>query len=250
MRQVNSTVLSILIACVLTTGCTPILKPDTPKPAHDLSANQATKPLHIKENHVRPRPLRYGPLLAEAQMYAPAAPLADGILPKRITIPVIKLDALVEPVGVLENGQMDVPKNFDRVGILSPWTKPGMMGNAVIAGHFDHYTGPAVFYHIRKLKPGDQIFVSDEHHKKLTFRVKKVESYLASQAPIDTIFGDTQQAQLNLITSQGYSIERRKSTRNASLSFLSLLLTLNSIIKRPSIRSCFHPEYWVSLIRS
>lgn len=203
MRRVITSLFSIVLACLLTTGCTPFLKPATPESDRELSANHLTKPFHIKEMHVRPRPLRYGPFLAEATFFSPATPLADGILPQRISIPSIKLDALVEPVGVLENGQMDVPKNFDRVGILSPWTKPGMMGNAVIAGHFDHYTGPAVFYHIRKLKPGDQIIVSGKQDKKLTFRVKKVESYPASAAPIELIFGDSQQAQLNLITCSG-----------------------------------------------
>lgn len=203
MRRVNTTLLSIVLAYLLTAGCTPILKPATPESDRELSANHLTKPFHIKEIHVRPRPLRYGPFLAEAKFFSPVTPLADGIVPQRISIPSIKLDALVEQVGVLENGQMDVPKIFDRVGILSPWTRPGMMGNAVIAGHFDHYTGPAVFYHIRKLKPGDQIIVTDLQNKKLTFRVKKVESYAASEAPIDSIFGDSQQARLNLITCAG-----------------------------------------------
>lgn len=145
--------------------------------------------------------LLYGPFL---QAKRPTArPLASGIMPKWLNIPAIHLETVVEPVGVLPNGQMDVPKAFDRVGILAPWTKPGMRGSAVIAGHFDHYTGPAVFYHLRKLQPGDHVLVRDESGKTLTFEVTKVESFPADQAPIEQIFGDSDQSQLNLITCAG-----------------------------------------------
>ncbi|MCK9909903.1 class F sortase, partial [Microbacteriaceae bacterium K1510] len=94
------------------------------------------------------------------------------IMPTRLQIPAIKLNAIVEPVGILSNGQMGVPKAFDRVGLLAPWTKPGEKGNAVIDGHFDHYTGPAVFYGLRRLKPGDQVIVTGKAGTKLIFAVQ------------------------------------------------------------------------------
>lgn len=125
------------------------------------------------------------------------------IMPTRLQIPAVKLNAAVETVGVLENGQMGVPKAFDKVGILAPWTKPGEKGNAVMAGHFDHYTGPAVFYPLRRLKPGDQVVVSGGGGRKLIFIVQSVESYPTNKAPIEKIFGTTDQRRLNLITCDG-----------------------------------------------
>jgi LPXTG-site transpeptidase (sortase) family protein len=129
--------------------------------------------------------------------------LSVGFVPTLLEIPTIRVKAAVEPVGVLPNGQMGVPKAFDKVGLLMPWTKPGELGNAVIAGHFDHYTGPAVFYHLRKLRPGDKIVVSDRKGSALTFRVSKVESYPTKEAPIEAIFGESDKAHLNLITCAG-----------------------------------------------
>lgn len=191
---------AILMICVSITGCSISALPDSP-PVQEKA--HTYHPLHIQASKVKPRPTRYGPFLHETRAYPVASPLADGIMPHRLQIPAIKLDSLIDPVGVLQNGQMDVPKAFDRVGILHPWTKPGMAGNAVIAGHFDHYTGPAVFYKLRKLQPGDKILVGDKNGKTLTFRVKKVESFPASEAPIENIFGPAPHAQLNLITCSG-----------------------------------------------
>ncbi|MFM1653121.1 sortase domain-bontaining protein [Brevibacillus sp. B_LB10_24] len=126
-----------------------------------------------------------------------------GITPARLEIPAIKLNAPVEPVGVLENGQMGVPKAFDRVGILMPWTKPGENGSAVIAGHLDHYTGPAVFYGLKKLKPEDKVIVSDKNGRKLNFVVKSVEFFPAAKAPRQRVFGESDTPRLNLITCAG-----------------------------------------------
>lgn len=84
-----------------------------------------------------------------------------------------------------------------------PWTKPGENGNAVIAGHFDHYTGPAIFYHLRKLKSGDKVFLYDDKGTKLVFIVKTVESFKVKEAPLERIFGASPKAHLNLITCAG-----------------------------------------------
>ncbi|ERI08708.1 sortase family protein [Aneurinibacillus aneurinilyticus ATCC 12856] len=125
------------------------------------------------------------------------------IIPTRLEVPSIKLIAPVEPVGILANGQMGVPASFEKAGILMPWTKPGENGNAVIAGHFDHYTGPAIFYHLRKLKSGDKVFLYDDKGTKLVFIVKTVESFKVKEAPLERIFGASPKAHLNLITCAG-----------------------------------------------
>ncbi|MGG1659721.1 class F sortase [Brevibacillus sp. NRS-1366] len=183
------------------------------------------------------RPLKYGPFLPLKKMIVQAKPLAEGIMPKRIEIPTIGLFAVVEPVGVLANGQMDVPKAFDHVGVLSPWTKPGMKGNAVMAGHFDHYTGPAIFYNLRKLQPGDQINLFEENGKKLTFQVKKVESYLTNEAPIDEIFGSSDDSHLNLITCAGKFNKKKQEHARRLVVFSDLVQEISVKDEKPSDRS-------------
>jgi sortase (surface protein transpeptidase) len=68
-----------------------------------------------------------------------------GIIPAKLQIPAIKLNATVEQVGIQGDGEMEAPESFETVGWLGSGSKPGASGNAVIAGHLDHYTGPAVF---------------------------------------------------------------------------------------------------------
>lgn len=139
-----------------------------------------------------------------------------SFIPVRLRIPSIGLDTIVEPVGILENGHMGVPKKFDRVGILSPWTKPGEPGNAVIAGHLDHYTGPAIFYHLRKLKKNDKVTISDQKGNQLTYTVKSVESYKTEEAPLERIFGEAETSNLNLITCTG-KFDKKKREHNRRL---------------------------------
>ncbi|MED4750995.1 class F sortase [Brevibacillus choshinensis] len=192
--------MSMILFCLIATGCGQNAEPPIPQPPvseKTVVSKASDLPIVIDST----KQIKYGPFLPAKKI--PATPLVQGIIPKTLQIPAIQLSTLVEPVGVLQNGQMDVPKAFDRVGILAPWTRPGMKGNAVIAGHFDHYTGPAVFYNLRKLQPGDHIKVSDAAGKILTFQVNRVESFLADQAPIEKIFGDTDGSHLNLITCSG-----------------------------------------------
>lgn len=128
---------------------------------------------------------------------------ALAFIPSRLHIPSVQLDAPVVPVGILENGQMDVPQSSDIVGILSPGPLPGEIGTAIMAGHVDSQTGPAIFYPLKKIKTGDPVLISNEEGQSLVFKVISVESYITSEAPLDKIFGDTDQSRLNLITCTG-----------------------------------------------
>lgn len=128
---------------------------------------------------------------------------AKAATPVRIQIPSIDVDTAIEQVGVLENGQMGVPVDENQVGWFEPGVKPGSKGNAVVAGHVDSKTGPAVFYELDQLKTGDDVTIIDETGNTLRFRVTKTESYDTSNAPIEAIFGATSNRNLNLITCSG-----------------------------------------------
>ncbi|MDN4524528.1 class F sortase [Fictibacillus fluitans] len=126
-----------------------------------------------------------------------------GIIPAKLMIPKINVKANIERVGVLENGQMGVPSNIENTGWFEPGTKPGAQGNAVIDGHVDSKTGPAVFFDLKDLKPGDEILLSDQKGKTITFIVKKLKSYPNDKAPLKEIFGPASTRNLNLITCTG-----------------------------------------------
>jgi len=93
----------------------------------------------------------------------------EGIVPDRIRIPAIEVDAKIQRTPLLDNGQMGVPDVGDEPGWYEQGYLPGEPGNAVIAGHVDWTDGPAVFYDLNKLKPGDEVHVESSDGKNLTF---------------------------------------------------------------------------------
>ncbi|MGD6966165.1 sortase domain-containing protein [Rossellomorea vietnamensis] len=127
----------------------------------------------------------------------------EGIVPARIKIPSMDIDTGVIPVGLLDNGEMEVPEETDITGWYDRGAKPGARGNAVIAGHVDSQEGPAIFFYLKDIEIGETITIFDENGKEKTFKVKAKESYKNEEAPIEKIFGSSSERNLNLITCTG-----------------------------------------------
>lgn len=124
--------------------------------------------------------------------------------PVLLEIPAIQVRSTIEEVGVLPNGQMDVPRVAMNVAWFRDSALPGQKGKpAVIAGHLDSPTGPAVFYKMRFLIPGDEMVVTYENGDRYVFVVEGKERYLFDQAPLAKIFGRNPGRMLNLITCDG-----------------------------------------------
>ncbi|WP_306984147.1 class F sortase [Alkalicoccobacillus murimartini] len=140
----------------------------------------------------------------------------QGVDPVEIRIPSINVEATIEDVGILDNGQMGVPEDVDGVGWFEPGTNPGAIGNSVMAGHVDSKTGPAVFFELEDLVEGDEIIVLDSDGNELTFEVKSKESYDRNDAPMNDIFGATDTRSLNLITCSG-TFNREAGTHDERL---------------------------------
>lgn len=126
-----------------------------------------------------------------------------GIIPATIEIPAINVKTNIEQVGTLKDGRMDVPKDPDNIGWYKPGTLPGDPGNAVLAGHVDDLTSPAVFYDLHKLVNGDKIIVKDQNGETLTFEVYDLKTFPRLDSPIEDIFGFSYASTLNLITCSG-----------------------------------------------
>ena len=81
--------------------------------------------------------------------------------------------------------------------------RPGAIGPAVIAGHIDSRSGPGVFFHLSRLKPGDQVYVRRADGTLAVFRVTAVQMYLKDRFPTAAVYGPTPDAELRLITCGG-----------------------------------------------
>lgn len=114
------------------------------------------------------------------------------------------INAPIESVGLDAENKMDVPKNAMNVAWYNLGSKPGEFGNAVLAGHLDTAAGgPAVFYNITSLKPGDEVSVVDDKQKTYTYSVTRTVTYRFDQVPLQEVFGETDGTYLNLITCEG-----------------------------------------------
>jgi hypothetical protein len=146
--------------------------------------------------------------------------------PARLLIPGIGIDASVENIGVLPDGDLATPTQspWDDVGWYHLGPHPGQSGSAVIAGHLDRPGGaPAVFWNLRDMHAGDIVTVVDEKGKSLHFRVTQVASYAPDQAPLQEIFANPGGRFLNLITCAGDWIPSEHQTTLRLVVYTSLI---------------------------
>jgi len=125
-------------------------------------------------------------------------------LPVRLEIPAIGVDAVIEKVGRDATGAVDVPKISANVAWFTESALPGQGDKAsVIVGHLDDPYGPAVFYHLRRLRPGDEMAVTYENGDRHIFVVESKERYTHNVVPAQRLYGATSHEMLNLMTCDG-----------------------------------------------
>jgi sortase (surface protein transpeptidase) len=166
-----------------------------------LHPNQAEMP----EGEETPKPLTLeGPALSESE-------------PVELSIPKLNIKAKFEaPLGVLEDGSIQVPETYTEVGWYKFGPTPGEVGPAVILGHVDSYEGPAVFFSLGQLESGDDIFVSRSDGSVAHFNVTEVERNFQSAFPTAKVYGDINHAGLRLVTCSG-SFDKRQQRYSHNL---------------------------------
>ena len=144
--------------------------------------------------------------------FAPAAAINNfPIVPARLRIPSLGVNAKVESVGIKDDGAMATPSNFDNVAWYSLGAKPGAQGSAVIAGHVNNaLLKSGVFERLSQIKNGDYITVEDSAGKALVYKVSSVEEY-QPDAPTDALFATTGPSRLVLITCDGEWVPSARS---------------------------------------
>lgn len=123
--------------------------------------------------------------------------------PIRLNIPAIGVDAAVQAVGVLASGHLGVPSNWTDVAWYRDGPVPGQPGDAVIDGHLDSYTAPAVFWKLSSLRAGDTIEVQLSTGASVDFRVNTLRYVPYQSHDLGGIFSTTGPPSLTLITCGG-----------------------------------------------
>ncbi|MGX2993951.1 class F sortase [Streptomyces sp. JNUCC 64] len=151
------------------------------------------------------------PAPAAAVRPAPAAspggapePLAVA-RPERVRIPAVGVDAPLQDVGYGPGGQIDAPEATrpDTAGWFAEGPAPGERGTAVLTGHVDTRDGPAVFYPLGSVVPGNTVEVTRSDGRTAVFTVDGVEVLPRDAFPAERVYGDTGRPELRLITCGG-----------------------------------------------
>jgi sortase (surface protein transpeptidase) len=97
---------------------------------------------------------------------------------------------------------------WDKAGWFTGSARPGQAGPAVVLGHVDSTSGPAVFYRLARLRPGDTVEVTRTDGTRGTFRVSGRQQVAKSRFPTDLVYGPTLEPSLRLVTCGG-TFDRR-----------------------------------------
>jgi hypothetical protein len=126
--------------------------------------------------------------------------------PVSVAIPAIGVNSKLLHLGVAADGMIAVPSLYTEADEAA-WFKysatPGQIGASVIEGHLDSYQGPAVFFRLGALRPGDTVNVRLADGVTAVFRVTGVRQYRKTNFPAEAIYGATDYAALRLITCGG-----------------------------------------------
>ena len=135
--------------------------------------------------------------------------------PTRVSIPAIGVDSVLAEIGVDGAGALVPPADFTRAGWFAAGPAPGETGPAVLAGHVDDRSGPAVFFRLEELEPGDEVQVTRADGGTVPFTVTRVETYPKDDFGTAEVYGPTTGAELRLITCGGtFDRSRRSYTDN------------------------------------
>lgn len=172
---------------------------------------------------VRPAPPTPGPA-------APRKPARPRALPpspaKTVTIPYLGIEAPVTGLRLDDRRRLPAPPD-DKPKLVGWYTEgpaPGGPGTAVVVGHRDTRTGPAVFAALDVIKPGRLVEVLRADGRTAVYTVDAVRSYEKDRFPSKKVYGHRGRPELRLITCGG-TYDRRKGYGSNVVVFAHLTAT-------------------------
>jgi hypothetical protein len=141
----------------------------------------------------------------------PPPPTATAVMaesvPVSMDIPSVGKQSKLVSLGLRNDGTLEVPPG--EPGAPAAWFNgsptPGELGPAVIYGHVNATDGGAgVFARLRSLVKGDLIRITRKDGSFAVFTTDHGEQYAKSAFPTEKVYGNTEAAELRLITCDGY----------------------------------------------
>ncbi|GAA4918274.1 class F sortase [Streptomyces coeruleoprunus] len=148
--------------------------------------------------------------------HAPAEPAA----PRRVAVPSLGIAAPVVPRGLDASGGIEAPPHDTphTVGWYAGGIAPGADGTALLVGHVDTETGPAVFHGLRSVRPGARVHVTRADGTVAEFTVDDVRVFDRGTFDAHEAYGrrDPDRAELRLVTCGG-TFDRASGTYTANV---------------------------------
>lgn len=123
--------------------------------------------------------------------------------PVRVRIPALGVDSSLQALGLAHDGTLETPSKWQVAGWYAGGVRPGDTGPAVIAGHVDSVSGPAVFYKLPKIKSGDAVYVTRKNGSTVRFVVATIAEYPKRTFPTAAVYGPSAVPTLRLVTCTG-----------------------------------------------
>jgi hypothetical protein len=155
----------------------------------------------------------------------PKAGALPRSVPLTLDIATIGVHTELMSLGLNPDGTVTLPplKGDAPAGWYKYLATPGEFGPAVILGHVDSARdGPAVFYRLRELRPGDRISVSRADGSTAVFTVRSLAKYSKNHFPSKAVYGPVAGPQLRLVTCGGSFDPVRRRYRDNIVVYASL----------------------------
>jgi sortase (surface protein transpeptidase) len=155
------------------------------------------------------------PATAESEAATPAEPHPaletfrarrdheEVAVPVRVRIPDIGVTSGLEQLVRADDLSIEVPRDPGSVGWYADGPRPGQVGPAVLLGHVDSRSGPAIFYRLDELRPGDAVVVDRSDGTSVEFSVTRTDQLPKDEFPTDLVYLPTLRPELRLVTCGG-----------------------------------------------
>lgn len=143
-----------------------------------------------------------------------------------LDIPAIDVHHPLIQLGRNPDGTLEVPSLED---VQVPgWDRysptPGQLGPSILAGHVDSAEqGDGIFYRLGALQKGDAVNITRADGTVAVFEITGVDTYAKSDFPTLTVYGNTDDAALRLITCGGTFDDRSNNYRDNVVAYGTLV---------------------------
>tara|TARA_R110000868_G_scaffold383151_1_gene649930 strand:+ start:276 stop:848 length:573 start_codon:yes stop_codon:yes gene_type:complete len=133
------------------------------------------------------------------------APVEQLAAPVRIQIPSVAIDLQITPVGVQDDGLMQIPENIRVAGWYRFGPSPASeTGSTVITAHVDDFEqGLGPFAYLKEMPADAEIVVTTDDGVDHRYALESVQNIEKKQLPLDQVFDRGGAPRIVLITCGG-----------------------------------------------